>query len=337
VGGTVTGIVLVVVILTKFATGAWIIILATPVVMFGMRAIYLHYTDVADQLADEQRRPVDRRPGNQHLVMLVSKLDVSVTRAIGYARGVRPSTLTVVTTDRGVHSACRRLATDMDVQLLDGRGSVRSRLDQYLKTRRAELTDDDFLSVMIPEVLESASLYEVFRRPGIHRLKGWLLNEPGVQVMDIPLIKKQIDPEADHSHEPARNYVLVLVAGVHNATLQAIEYAETLRPTDIRAVSFGLDPAETERLADAWLEAAIPHPLEIDDSPFRDLGHSLMAYIRTFEADGMNKVVTVVLPEFVTQKKRHQILHGQTALIIKRHLLFEPGVVTVSVPYHLER
>ena len=337
VGGSVTGIVLGVVILTKFVTGAWIIILATPVVMLLMRSIYLHYTDVSDQLADEQRRPVDRRPGHQHMVMLVSTLDVSVTRALGYARSVRPSTLTVVTTDPAVHAACRRLAPDMNVQLLEGRGPVRGRLDNYLQTRRSELTKDDFLTVMVPEVLESKSLLEVLRRPGIHRLKGWLLNEPGVQVMDIPLVRHEIDPEADQAHEPARNYVIVLVSGVHNATLQAIEYAETLRPTDIRALSFGLDPTETEKLADAWLDAAIPHPLEIDDSPFRDLGRSLLNYIRLFEAEGVNVVVTVVLPEFVTPKKRHSILHGQTALIIKRHLLFEPGVVTVSVPYHLER
>lgn len=335
VGGAVTGIVLVVVILTKFESGAWIIILATPIVMLGMRSIYKHYTDVAEQLADEQRRPVDRRPGNQHVVMLVSKLDVSVTRAIGYARSVRPSTLTVLTTDPGVHAACRRLASDMDVQLLDGRGSVKARLDEYLRTRRTELSKDDFLTMMVPEVLESSSLFEVLRRPALHRLKGWLLYEPGVQVMDIPLLKKSIDPNLDQAHEPARNYVLVLVSGVHNATLQAIEYAETLRPTNIRAVSFGLDPTETERLADEWLEAAIPHPLEIDDSPFRDLGHSLLNYIKGFDADGTNVVVTVILPEFVTQKRRHNILHGQTALIIKRHLLFEPGVVTVSVPYHL--
>ncbi len=97
------------------------------------------------------------------------------------------------------------------------------------------------------------------------------------------------------------------------------------------------DPAETEKLGTAWLDAGIPHPLEIDDAPFRDLGQSLLAYIRSFEADGHNTVVTVVLPEFVTKKARHRILHGQTALIIKRHLLFEPGVVTVSVPYHLQR
>jgi amino acid transporter len=335
VGGTVTGIVLGVVILTKFESGAWIIIVATPIVMLAMRSVYLHYTDVAGQLADEQRRPVDRRPGHQHMVVLVTTLDVSVTRALGYARSVRPSSLTVMTTDRAVHSACRRLAPDLNIHLLEGRGAVRPRLKQYLAARRNELTPDDFLTVMIPEVLESNSLFEVLRRPGTHRLKGWLLNEPGVQVMDIPLLRHEIDPDVDQAHEPARNFAVVLISGVTNATLQAIEYAETLRPTNIRAVSFGLDPAETEKLGNEWLDAAIPHPLEIDDSPFRDLGTSLLGYLRPFRADGANVVITVILPEFVTEKHRHRILHGQTALILKRHLLFEPGVVTVSVPYHL--
>ena len=46
--------------------------------------------------------------------------------------------------------------------------------------------------------------------------------------------------------------------------------------------------------------------------------------------------MTVVIPEFVVSKTRHQFLHGQTALLVKRHLLFEKGVVVASVPYHLE-
>jgi hypothetical protein len=58
--------------------------------------------------------------------------------------------------------------------------------------------------------------------------------------------------------------------------------------------------------------------------------------VRQFEADGVHRVVTVVIPEFVVRKRRHRILHGQTALIVKRHLLFERGVVVASVPYHLD-
>lgn len=77
-------------------------------------------------------------------------------------------------------------------------------------------------------------------------------------------------------------------------------------------------------------------PLEMEQSEFRDIGQSLTAYIRRFDPDGVNRIVTVILPEFVVPKLRHQLLHGQTALLVKRRLLFERGVVVASVPHHLE-
>ena len=112
------------------------------------------------------------------------------------------------------------------------------------------LGPDDFLTLVVPEVLESRGLLELVSRPALHRLKAALLTEPGVQVLDVPLITSDAMDSAENFGEPARNYAIVLVSGVHNATLQAIEYAETLRPTDLRAVSFGLDPFATERLGD---------------------------------------------------------------------------------------
>jgi hypothetical protein len=66
------------------------------------------------------------------------------------------------------------------------------------------------------------------------------------------------------------------------------------------------------------------------------MGRSLANYVEQFGADGRNRVVTIVIPEFVVRRLRHQLLHGQTALLVKRYLLFEPGVVVSSVPYHLD-
>jgi len=189
---------------------------------------------------------------------------------------------------------------------------------------------------VIPEQLKHRSLWEILRRPQIHRLKASFLGEQGVQTVDIPIVHDDLDQSRDGTQEPARNYVVVLVSGVHNATLQAIEYAETLNPTDLRAVSFGLDLDETDKLARQWMEYKIPIPLELEDSPYRDIGQSLVSYIKRFHPDGSSRVVTVILPEFVLGKMRHNFLHGQTALLVKRHLLFEKGVVVASVPYHLE-
>jgi hypothetical protein len=77
-------------------------------------------------------------------------------------------------------------------------------------------------------------------------------------------------------------------------------------------------------------------PLELHESPFRDIGLSLQDYVKGLGPEGQSRVVTVVIPEFVVKRFRHQLLHGQTALLVKRHLLFEEGVVVASVPYHLD-
>jgi hypothetical protein len=328
--------VLGVVVLTKFTRGAWIVLAAIPVFMFLMNSIDRHYAALAVQLAHPERRPSDRRPQHQNVVVLVRRVDAAAARAVGIMRSIRPATTIALTTDPALHAPWKRLAPEIPIETLPKERSEAASVKSRLQELRAELAEDDFLTVVIPEILKTRSMFEIFRRPGIHRLKASLLGVRGVQVMDVPLVADEVDPAVDQAIEPSRNYVVVLVAGVHNASLQAIEYAETLRPTDIRAVSIGLDPERTRKLGDAWLAAQIPVPLEIEDSPFRDIGTSLVNYLKQFNADGADRMVTLVLPEFVVSKARHQLLHGQTALLVKRRMLFERGVVVVSVPYYIE-
>ncbi len=64
-------------------------------------------------------------------------------------------------------------------------------------------------------------------------------------------------------------------------------------------------------------------------------GHRCRKSHLTLHETAMSSV-PVVAPEFTVSKRRHQLLHGQTALVIKSRLLFERGVVAVSVPYHIE-
>jgi hypothetical protein len=284
---------------------------------------------VREELIDPARVPADRRPGNQHMVIYVSAMDVATMRSVRYARSIRPSTLRAVTRAQGLQEEWATLAPEIPLETL-GSGSVKQRLREL----RAELAEDDFLTLVIPETFKSRNWLEVLLRPGMLRLKTSLLREPGIQVLNIPVVddgKIVIDP----NREPARNYVVVLVAHVDNRTLHAIEYAETLRATDVRAVSFDLDPETTAHLGDDWLRYRIPHPLVIETSPSRDIGVSLRNFVRDMHPDGVERVVTVVIPEFVVGKRRHQVLHKHTPLVVKRKLLFERGVVVVSVPYFL--
>ena len=336
VGASMTGIVLCVVIVTKFMTGAWIVVVSVPLLMLLMRGIHRHYGDVAGQLAHPDRRPTDRRAGDHSMCILVERVDASVSHAVGYVRSLRPRRVSAVTFDKAVASPFKRLAPGIPITVLEDRGGRADAIKAHLADERKKLPKEDFYSLVVPELMKRRGLWEVLRRPGLHRLKAAFLPERGVQLLNIPIFRSDLDASRDETQEPARNYVVVLVSGVHNATLQAIEYAETLNPTDLRAVSFGLDPAETDKLAAQWMDYKVQAPLELEDSPYRDIGQSLVKFIDKFEPDGIDRVVTVVLPEFVVGKMRHQLLHGQTALLVKRHLLFERGVVVASVPYHLE-
>lgn len=344
-GAVVTGIVFFVVVTTKFLgspdsgalrPGAWIVVAALPLLILMMRSINTHYSAVASELAHPDRVPLDRRAGDQHMVILITGMNAATARAVGYVKCVRPGTVTALTFDKGHSPTWRRLAPDVPLVVAEADGALSASVKNFLREKRRTLPAQDFLTIVVPELLERRGLVEIIRHPRLHRLKASLLAEPGVQVLDIPVLEDDIDPDVDEAREHARNYAVVLVAGVHNATLEAIEYAETLRPIDLRAVSFGLDPGDTERLGDKWMEARVPWPLELEDSPFRDIGESLTRYVRQFRPNGVDRVVTVVLPEFIVSKARHQLLHGQTALQVKRRLLFERGVVVASVPYPLK-
>jgi hypothetical protein len=264
-------------------------------------------------------------------------MDAATARAVGYIRSIRPATVTAIAFDGSKSASWKRFAPDIPITFIEPKGSRTEAVRKRLREIRSDLTADDFLTLCIPELFKSKSIFELLRSFRVQRLKAKMLFEPDIQVMDLPMTHDEIDPNLDESIEPARNYVMVLVARTDNATLHALEYAETLRGTDLRCISFGLDPEETEKLGDQWLAESIPHVLELEAAPFRDFGTSITHFVRQFKPDGVDRVVTVVLPEFIVGTPRHQILHNQTALIVKRQLIFEKGVVTVSVPYHLDR
>ena len=87
----------------------------------------------------------------------------------------------------------------------------------------------------------------------------------------------------------------------------------------------------TDRVRDGFLRSQSTRMVE---APFRDLTEPLLHEIREQTRRG-DTVVTVVLPELIPAHWWENLLHNQTALGLKRTLLFEPGVVVTSVPFHI--
>jgi hypothetical protein len=128
--------------------------------------------------------------------------------------------------------------------------------------------------------------------------------------------------------------VVVLVGRLHRGVLEALAFARAIS-TDVTAVSVDIDPTETSRLRMRWPEWFPDVPLVVLESPYRSVVWPLVEYIDRLDRDKPGPYLIVVLPEFVPARWWHHLLHNQTAWLIKAALLFRPGKITVSVPYHL--
>jgi len=133
-----------------------------------------------------------------------------------------------------------------------------------------------------------------------------------------------------------RNRVILPISGVHRGTLAALRYARSLSD-DVTAVHVTIDPAEAERVRGKWETWGEGVRLVILDSPYRLLLEPLLAYIEEILSRRQpNDTVTIVVPQFVPRRWWHNLLHTQTALLLRLALLFRPGLVITDVPYHVE-
>jgi amino acid transporter len=140
----------------------------------------------------------------------------------------------------------------------------------------------------------------------------------------------------DYKPRRMNHTVVVLVGGVHRGVLEGLAYARSLSPNHLVAVSVVSDEEEQEKLERQWQEFGIEIPLEIVYSPYRELTRPILRYVDELDARWENDVITVLLPEFVVRHWWGNILHNQTALLLKGRLLFRKGTVVTSLPYHLE-
>jgi amino acid transporter len=149
-------------------------------------------------------------------------------------------------------------------------------------------------------------------------------------------VAAQLSLEGMAPPPPMDGTILVLVGDLHRGVVQALQYAQSLSPT-AKAVYVETDPERTRRLEERWGKWGMGVPLIVLNSPYRSLLGPLMEYIDQLQRQrGEQHVVTVVLPEFIPAKWWQQLLHNQTALLIKGQLLFRKNVVVTDVPYHLK-
>jgi len=132
-----------------------------------------------------------------------------------------------------------------------------------------------------------------------------------------------------------RHRVIVPISGVHRGTLAALRYAHSLS-NDITAVHVAIDPVEAEKVRRKWEMWGDGIRLVLLDSPYRQMLEPLLAYIEEIAALCQpNEAITVVVPQFVPGRWWHNLLHTQTAILLRLALLSRPGIVVTDVPYQV--
>lgn len=129
--------------------------------------------------------------------------------------------------------------------------------------------------------------------------------------------------------------VVVLVGRVHKGVLESIAYARSLNPDRLIAVSVVANAEEQERITEAWERHRIPVDLRTVFSAYRELSRPVMQFVNEADEEVEDEFLTVVLPEFVLDHWWEQLLHNQSALLLRARLRARPNTVVTSVPFHL--
>jgi amino acid transporter len=189
-GGCLTALVLVIVMITKFTHGAYLVVIAVPLLWLMMRAIRRHYDSVKDELIPETAGMV--LPSRVHAVVLVSTVHKPTLRALAFARASRPDSLTAVTVnvDSADTRALQRLWAEHNIPVpltiveSPYREITRPIID-YVKSLRRD-SPRDVVAVYIPEYVVGHWWEHLLHNQSALRLKGRLLFVPGVMVINVP-------------------------------------------------------------------------------------------------------------------------------------------------------
>jgi amino acid transporter len=130
----------------------------------------------------------------------------------------------------------------------------------------------------------------------------------------------------------SRRVVFVFVDSFDLATLAALRYARSLRPTQIRAVHFVIDSVRAEKLREKWMRADRGVALDFIDCPDRRLIKAATDLAeREIEDPGTH--VTVILPRRSYSQLLGRLLHDRTADKIAAAVSRVPRSAATIVPY----
>ncbi len=334
-GGLLTGLVGVIVLVTKFTEGAWMVTIAIPVLVLGFALINRHYADIRARLLVASGTPLPRIAARGPIVLYVDELDDATAEAVRFVRSVAGDRFQAVHVSEasGISGAWKAFSgTSAPLVVLPQTGTVSGTVAAWV--RDVERAPNEITTLVVPELFRERSLLAVLRGRTALALRVRLQGERDIVVTDVPVVARPVGSAAQTELGGRRTTVILPISGDDAASRRAITYALGLGASDVRGLHIALGDDDPEAARAVWAQRKLPIPIDVVVSPYRDLGAPLLAAIRAVTADP-DAICVVVLPEIVSSHRWQRLLHNQRGLFIKRLLLFEERVILASVPYRV--
>jgi len=189
VGAAVTAAVTLVIAMTKFSHGAWIVVLLIPLMVLAFRAVHRHYELVAAELSLDHLAA--EPPVNNTVLVLVGDLHMGVVKALRYAQSLSPTPKAVFVEvdpswtprleERWTKGGC-------GVPLVVLASPYRSMLGPLLQyiDRIVRRAPNSVVTIVIPEFVPRRWWQHLLHNQTALLVKGALLFRRGVVVVDVP-------------------------------------------------------------------------------------------------------------------------------------------------------
>jgi amino acid transporter len=365
-GTVVTFVVLLDVISTKFTHGAWMVLVALPILVALLYRTNRAYSGEVAELKVELSESLAPPKPRHEVVVLVEGLNRAALAAVQYARQLRAQRAVAVhvAVDReaacGLEALWAKVGIPLPLEVVgsNGDGLGLGAMVAELVAWRAR--PDTEVTVLLPRRAYAGLLDRIRRGRRTNALLQALGDIPNAHVTAVPRVEPRrqrrwlLRAAASADGQPAgfleelvaeaapalappkpRHEVVVLVEGLDRASLAALQYATELRPLATTALHVAVDPDQARRLAALWAKARIPIPLEVVDCPDRNLLACTERDIHQRIRDDTE--LTVLVPRRSTGRWRQLLLHDRTSAGLVRVLGDLDNVNVTIVPFQLGR
>jgi hypothetical protein len=204
-GAVATCIVLIVLVITKFIHGAWIVVVLIPFLVAVFRAVHRHYLDVAKQLTTEGLETL--RPIRHEVIVPISGIHRGVLKALEYAKAIAPEHVTAVYINLD-YEATQKLRAKWSewgkgVELVVIASPYRSLVGPLIRyvDRRMKQHKDQMVTVVLPEFVPAKWWHHLLHNQSSLMLKGALLFKPDVIVTSVPYHLKSRNKNGKPEHK----------------------------------------------------------------------------------------------------------------------------------------